>query len=148
MKIKFSVSVLLASFLSCGYFIAQDASEARSVWDGVYTQEQSRRGQMAYNDACSSCHGDSLKGAGEVPALSGGVFLSNWSGLPLGDLYERIRRTMPQDNPARASRQQKLDVLAYILSFNKFPAGKTELPRQAEILRQIRIEANKPEGKK
>jgi len=75
-------------------------------------------------------------------------FISNWNGLPLGDLYERIRRTMPQDNPARVTRQEKLDVLAYILSVNNFPNGKADLPHQPELLKMIRIDATKPESKK
>jgi S-disulfanyl-L-cysteine oxidoreductase SoxD len=124
------------------------ASEMRSVWDGVYTDEQARRGQPLYHDACSVCHGDSLKGSGETPALAGNTFLSNWNGLPLGDLFERIRRTMPQDKPSRVNRQQKADILAYLLSCNEFPVGKTELPHQTEFLNEIRFDATKPDPKK
>ena len=124
------------------------SADSRSVWDGVYTDEQAQRGEPLYHDACSACHGDTLKGSGETPALAGNTFLSNWNGLPLGDLFERIRRTMPQDKPNRVSRQQKTDILAYLLSFNKFPAGKTELPHQTEFLNEIRFEATKPDPKK
>ena len=124
------------------------ASEMRSVWDGVYTDEQARRGEPLYHDACSLCHGDALKGSGETPALAGNTFLSNWNGLPLGDLFERIRRTMPQDKPSRVNRQQKTDILAYLLSRNKFPIGQTELPHQTEFLNEIRFEATKPDPKK
>jgi S-disulfanyl-L-cysteine oxidoreductase SoxD len=122
-------------------------SDTKSVWEGVYTAEQAKRGEAAYKSGCSSCHGDTLKGAGESPALAGSAFMSNWSGLPLEDLYERIRRSMPQDNPARITRQQKLDIVAYILSMNKFPNGNTDLPRQPELLKLIRIQANKPDSK-
>jgi cytochrome c len=124
------------------------ASEMRSVWDGVYTDEQAQRGLPLYRDACSACHGDSLKGSGETPALAGNTFLSNWNGLPLGDLFERIRRTMPQDKPSRVNRQQKADILAYLLSYNEFPVGKTELPHQTEFLNEIRFDATKPDPKK
>jgi hypothetical protein len=51
---------------------------------------------------------------------------------------------MPQDNPGSLSRQQYTDVLAYMLSYNKFPIGKTELARETEVLKQIRYEALKP----
>jgi cytochrome c len=124
------------------------ASDMRSVWDGVYTDEQALRGQPLYHDGCSACHGDSLKGSGETPALAGNTFLSNWNGLPLGDLFERIRRTMPQDKPSRVNRQQKSDILAYLLSCNGFPVGKTELPHQTEFLNEIRFDATKPDPKK
>lgn len=136
--------------IAVGLSAAQELSTAdtRSVWDGVYTADQAKRGEASYKTGCSSCHGETLKGAGESPALAGMAFMSNWSGLPLADLYERIRRTMPQDNPARITRQQKIEILAYLLSMNKFPSGNTDLPRQPELLRLIRIEANKPETKK
>jgi len=123
-------------------------SDTRSVWDGVYTEDQAKRGEAWYKTGCSSCHGETLKGAGESPALTGMAFMNNWSGLPLADLYERIRLTMPQDSPARITRRQKIEILAYILSVNKFPSGNTELPRQPELLKMIRIEANKPESKR
>jgi hypothetical protein len=41
---------------------------------------------------------------------------------------------MPQDDPERLSPGQSADVLAYILSVNKFPNGKAELPQQSEML--------------
>ena len=41
------------------------------------------------------------------------------------------------------SRQQIADVLTYIFSVNKIPAGKTELPRQAEMLNLIQFKASK-----
>ena len=144
------LSSVLCMTIAANLFAAQDSSTSgtRSVWDGVYTEDQAKRGEASYKIGCSSCHGETMKGAGESPALAGMKFMSNWSGLPLSDLYERIRRTMPQDNPARITRQQKVEILAYILSMNKFPSGNTDLPRQPELLRLIRIETNNPETKR
>jgi mono/diheme cytochrome c family protein len=121
----------------------QPSSESQSVWDGVYTEDQAKRGGDLYQKECSTCHGDRLNGIGEAPALSGGRFVSNWNGLTLGDLFERIRKTMPQDKPERLTRREKADVLAFILSFNKFPAGKNELRHQAEWLKQIQFEESR-----
>src|ERR1700730_4009143 len=127
---------------------AQDApSGSLSVWDGVYTQEQAERGHSLYNRHCASCHGDELAGGDVPPPLAGTGFLANWNGLTVDHLFERIRRSSPQDDPGRISRQQNADVVAYIFNFNKFPAGKTELPHDTELLKQIRIEATKPEPK-
>jgi quinoprotein glucose dehydrogenase len=122
-------------------------SESRSVWDGVFTEEQSKRGEPVYQKECAACHGDTLAGGESAPPLSGGVFLANWNGLTLGDLFDRIRKTMPLSAPGRLTRQQDADVLAFLLSVNKFPAGKTELYRQSEMLREIRFESKKPAGK-
>jgi hypothetical protein len=67
--------------------------------------------------------------------------------LTLGDLFDRIRKTMPQTKPGSLTRQQNADVLAFMLSVNKFPAGKTELYRQSEMLKEIRFETKKPAEK-
>jgi S-disulfanyl-L-cysteine oxidoreductase SoxD len=74
--------------------------------------------------------------------------LANWNGLTVGDLFDRIRKTMPQSAPGRLTRQQNSDILAFMLSANKFPAGKTELYRQSEMLKEIRFESTKPAPKK
>ena len=121
---------------------AQDGT--RSVWDGVYTEAQSKRGLEAYGTRCGACHGTFLTGGEIAPPLAGGEFLSSWSGLTVGDLFERIRTTMPADNPGKLSREMNADILSYILSMNRFPAGASELPRQTEYLKQIRIDAEKP----
>ncbi|HSL22750.1 MAG TPA: c-type cytochrome [Vicinamibacterales bacterium] len=117
---------------------------SRSVWDGVYTMEQARRGEAVYARECAHCHGQTLEGNGEgAGALAGIEFLSMWNGLTLGDMMDRVRLTMPLDKPGTLDRQQHADVLAYIVSANKFPAGKTELPREPERLKQILFDALK-----
>jgi mono/diheme cytochrome c family protein len=124
--------------------ISQLAETSRSVWEGVYTEEQAKRGEEMYGKECASCHGATLVGGGGAAPLTGGAFLSNWNGLTVGDLYERIRKTMPQGSLGKLTKQQDADVLAYLLSFNKFPAGKAELQKQVEFLKEIRFEATKP----
>ena len=125
---------------------AAGAQTSRSVWDGVYTTEQSKQGQAIYRENCSACHGDSLDGQ-DAPALSGTEFLSNWNGLTVSDLFERIRTTMPQNKAGSLSREQNAAIVAYILSACQFPAGKTALPQETEVLKQIRIDVSKPEKK-
>jgi hypothetical protein len=41
-------------------------------------------------------------------------------------------------------RQQTADIQAFVLSRGGFPAGETELAREAEVLKQIRFEATRP----
>jgi mono/diheme cytochrome c family protein len=122
---------------------AQQAPTA-SVWDGVYTEEQAKRGQVLYNQECASCHLATLTGGEMATPLVGAEFAANWDGLTVGELFERIRVTMPPDQPERVGRQQKADILAYMLSVNRFPAGKRELARDTHLLNQIRLEMTKP----
>jgi S-disulfanyl-L-cysteine oxidoreductase SoxD len=115
-----------------------------SVWDGVYTQAQADRGKALYADQCASCHGSELTGGEMAPPLSGGEFLANWDGLTVGDLFERVRISMPQNAPGSLSGQQNADILAFILSAAKFPTGATELPKESGILKTIKLEVKKP----
>jgi quinoprotein glucose dehydrogenase len=116
----------------------------RSTWDGVYTADQAQRGGALYQETCSQCHGPQLGGIDAAPPLVGGRFASNWNGINLGDMVQRIRISMPQDNPGSLSRNQVADVLAYILQANGFPTGEKDLPRQTSFLKMIAYEAYKP----
>jgi len=146
MRVKATTLAVIGLMAAGAFYSNLHAQQpTRSVWDGVYTAAQVKAGQASYNENCSSCHGDTLMGGESAPALAGGEFLSNWNGLTLGDLFERIRTTMPQNRPGRLSREVNANILAYMLSVSQFPAGKTELPQQTEVLKEIRIDASKPE---
>jgi len=116
----------------------------KSVWDGVYTQDQADRGKALYSQECASCHGPELSGGEMAPPLAGGEFMAGWDGLTVGDLFERIRISMPQNAPGSLSGQQNADILSFVMSANKFPAGTTELPKEAGILKTISFTAKKP----
>ena len=77
------------------------AAASRSVWDGVYSKEQAGRGQTAYNSKCARCHGESLMGGEDSPALVDRDFLEKWNGKSVGSLVEVIRKTMPSDGPGK-----------------------------------------------
>jgi mono/diheme cytochrome c family protein len=119
------------------------APGAQSVLDGVFTDEQAKRGQEVYAANCAHCHGSSLLGGEEAPALAGADFIKNWSGSTVGDLVERARRSMPEDDPGSLTRQQYTDVITYVLGSNHYPTGKTELPIETEKQKLIKVEAIK-----
>ena len=116
----------------------------KSVWDGVFTEDQAKRGSALYQENCASCHGSELTGGEMAPPLSGGEFMAGWDGLTVGDLFERIRISMPQNSPGSLSGQQNSDILSFMFSANKFPAGSSELPKEAGILKTIKFEVKKP----
>lgn len=128
--------------LAAGIPFAQN--DGRSVWSGVYTNDQAQRGAQAYADHCAVCHGAQLTGTGEAKPLNGPEFLSNWNGLSIGDLFDRMRATMPANAPKSLSRETYADILAYILKFDGFPDGQTELDHRSEFLAQIRFDAFRP----
>jgi mono/diheme cytochrome c family protein len=112
-----------------------------SVRDGIYSVEQARRGESLYRQECASCHGEKLEGRAQSPPLTGDEFVMDWSGMTVGDLFEKIQTSMPADKPGHLSREQNAVLLAYILSSNKFPSGNADLPADAERLRLIRFES-------
>src|SRR5579859_6952810 len=155
MRLRLRNLVLLGTIaIACGRVLLATAAarpsvvqgdwQARSVWDGAYTEDQAKRGEALYRKNCAACHGSMLTGGETASPLTGATFFSNWNGLGLDELFERIRRSMPQDKPGKLSRQVNADILAYVLSVNKFPPGKTELPAQSEFLKSIKFESTKP----
>jgi mono/diheme cytochrome c family protein len=115
----------------------------RSVRDGVYSSAQMKRGETVFQENCAVCHGQDLSGGEVAPALFGGNFMSNWNGLTVGDLSERIRQSMPPDNPDKINQQQRVDVISLILNANGFPDGQKDLETRVEFLKQIKIEPKK-----
>ena len=124
---------------------AQGAS--RNVWDGVFTAEQAAQGKVVFDNKCALCHGAELGGAEMAPPLAGGVFMGNWASQSVGDLFTRIHATMPANDPGSLSNAETAQALAYILSYNQFPAGTAVLPSEDAALSQIMITAEKPAGK-
>jgi len=120
------------------------AQSPRTVWDGIYTEEQAARGEKVYAERCGKCHGDTLGGQEAAPALTGSTFYSNWEGEALEALFDRIRSTMPQDKPGSLSRAQNADILAHMLRAGGFPAGPMPLDGQAGALSTVTIRMYKP----
>lgn len=133
-------TVCVVTVMSVGSALARQAAPARSVWTGVYSAAQATRGAAFYADTCVRCHGDDLTGVDDAAPLVGATFLSKWNGQTMADLLEQTQKSMPKDEPGTLTRQQYVDVLAYLLKANAYPAGEAELPRELEALTQIRIE--------
>jgi mono/diheme cytochrome c family protein len=107
--------------------------------DGVFTEAQARRGQEKYAQVCSNCHLPDLSGADQAPGLAGGEFLDRWEGQSVGDLADRIRTTMPQDDIGSLNIQMSADLTAFLLQANKFRAGEKELAADRAAMKAIAI---------
>ena len=130
---------------------AQSLSPTRSVWEGVYTDDQARRGEAQYARNCEACHGADLSGNAvqEVPSLVFDAFLTQWSDRTVKDLFDAVKRSMPRDNPGGLNARAYVDVIAYVLQANRIPSGTNELSLNPDALGQIVIERTKKvEGKR
>ena len=116
------------------------------VWDGVYTPEQAHTwdGRSTPRNAPHAME-QSLAAAN--PRLRWPERLSFPTGM--GSLWATRFRAgagvhAVLNNPGRLSREDNADVLACVLQANRFPAGKGELDKHAEVLKQIKLLANPP----
>ena len=120
------------------------AATDRTVWDGVYTEEQATRGRVDYMKSCASCHAADLRGSNTAPSLVEESFAFLYGDTTVAELYGRIRRLMPSDRPNSLSSQSYRDIVSFILQSNKFPPGEKELEADPETLRQILITTKRP----
>ena len=121
--------------------LATASAGAASVWEGVFTVEQTARGELAYFQYCVHCHQPDLAGNGDlIPAVAGPSFIALVDGLALSSLLDYISFNMPFDNPNAVGAWDYLDILTYILAVSGFPPGENELPLDEQTLRNIFIE--------
>ncbi|MCU4652689.1 cytochrome c [Roseibacterium sp. SDUM158016] len=119
--------------------------DVRTIWDGVYTQEQAQHGQDVYRAPCGLCHGRRLNGAPDdsdmvpAPVLARQNFLRNWDGRSLGMLFTYTMSTMPQSNPGFMPPEDYAAIIAHMLSVTGAPPGEEELSADAWELGHIVI---------
>ena len=95
--------------------------------DGVYVAAQAESGRAIYERECAACHQANLQGSFEAPQLAGESFLQFWADLSPGDLFVRIRSSMPPERAGALTDEAYLNVVAYLLQANGAPAGRTAL---------------------
>jgi S-disulfanyl-L-cysteine oxidoreductase SoxD len=115
------------------------AAGARSVMSGVYSAGQAERGQAAHKISCLGCHG--------AENYTGETFEKAWLNRTVFDFLDRLRNTMPDDNPGSVKHEDYVDIIAYILSVNGYPPGEKDLSYSEDSLRLVRIDV-KPPGRK
>jgi S-disulfanyl-L-cysteine oxidoreductase SoxD len=136
MSPRFAV-VCLAMLCGASLLYAQDA---KSTSTGVFTGEQAKRGEAAYQRVCASCHGTDLHSTeAEAPDLTEGAFKFGWQGKTIAERFELIRTTMPPNKAGSLDDQAYLDIVTYILRFNNVPAGSQALQPDINMLKQIVI---------
>jgi len=94
----------------------------------MYTAAQAAAGAKQYAANCSACHGDHLEG-GAGPALSGATLgtLAKNTKLTIGDMFSFLSQQMPMNDPASLKHDQYVDIMAFILKSNAYPAGRKAL---------------------
>ena len=144
-----AITLMIGVALACGTAVAgAQTVKPVSVWSGVYTAAQNKRGEELHADVCAMCHGPRLNGAGQSemppsPAIAGATFLRKWTGQTVAALFVIVRQTMPPDAPGTLTDQQTADAVAHMLAVSGMPAGDKELPLDLKALANIMIEAQR-----
>jgi mono/diheme cytochrome c family protein len=146
---RWIVAILLsAAFAINGYVLAM-AQDTRTT--GLYSEEQAVRGKAEFAKSCAACHtidkslGDTFAknppasaGVIKLP-LAGGNVIAKWR--TVGDLFSKVRRTMPANNQNGLTDASYLDVMAYMLQANGLAPGKP-LIADANALHKLTIDSS------
>ncbi len=106
----------------------------KTVWDGVYSTAQAERGKAHYEQGCASCHS-----SGEGPSLVGDSFMRRWFEDSLNEVFVKIRASMPENAPGSLSDAAYIDLVAFMLQANGFPAGAVDLTASPVLLSSVMI---------
>jgi hypothetical protein len=110
--------------------VAEESMDEETVGpSSFYTAAQAERGDDSFRETCLSCHSSS--------EFRGRSFQRDWRGSSMGYLYEEIVYYMPEDNPGGLATDTYLDIMAYILDLNGFPAGDSELVSDIDAMKEI-----------
>jgi len=119
-----SIRIALLAAIGAWFPHALYGQTHATVLGGVYTAAQATRGEAAFGSNCAKCHeGADVDG----PPLNGDPFIDRWREDNLETLFDFMKTQMPRDEPGKLTVGAYVDILAYLLSRNSFPAGGQEL---------------------
>ena len=117
-----------------GLCLAASASaDPQTINDSIYSKNQAKIGKQLYQDNCIACHDKKYF----RPVLKA------WDGQPLSVLFMVMSASMPEGNPGSLPEKDYVDILAYILSLSRYPAGENRLDHTNNGLDEITIAARK-----
>jgi mono/diheme cytochrome c family protein len=96
----------------------------------LYTAAQAEKGALAYYQNCAMCHGPGLDGqpAGySGPALKGADFADPSYDFHVKDIFNFVAKLMPSATPGSLAPEQDVEIMAFLLQQNGYPAGSREL---------------------
>jgi cytochrome c5 len=86
---------------------------------GLFSQAQANRGRDTFRSMCTECH--------TAAEFTDNAFKVKWARRTVGDLYQFIHTSMPDDAPGVLTEAQALELTSYILEMNGFTAGSRQM---------------------
>ena len=121
--------IVLGSLLVLLAVPAAQAQQAgkKSTASGVFTAEQAKNGESAFQAKCASCHGTDLHSTDpEAPDLTEGAFRFGWKGKTIANRFEEIRDNMPYGNARSLDDQTYIDIVAVYSPVQRNSLRKSE----------------------
>ena len=100
---------------------------------GPFTQVQVDSGRVAYNAACSGCHGVNLQNGTHRTSLIGRSFLAGWGDRTTWEYYRYVSYRMPDRAPNSLAPETYAAIIAYILAANGAQPGSETLTSQSSV---------------
>jgi mono/diheme cytochrome c family protein len=92
----------------------------------LYTSAQADNGKSLYAEQCALCHGETLSGRAG-PALKGVHFAPDSGRYKVGDIFTIVSQNMPATQPGSLPHETYVDIMAFLLQQNGYPAGDKPL---------------------
>jgi mono/diheme cytochrome c family protein len=86
---------------------------------GIFSVTQANRGRDQFRSMCAECHTQA--------EFADPAFKAKWARRSVGDLYEFIHTSMPDNAPGILTEQQAIDLVTYILQLNGVTPGSPQL---------------------
>ncbi len=121
MRLSSTLLLLVACLTLSAAVFAKNPQSGSVPGRYSYTPAQAELGKTVYTANCAACHGNRMEGKDDgmddAPPLAGARFDARWRARPQA-LYDKVKRSMPQDDPGILSQEQATDVVAAILRVN------------------------------
>ncbi len=114
------------ALLAAGMARAADSVATPGAPPALYTQAQAQAGHGKFLGNCARCHGPTLMGR-SAPALKGPNFANVKSGFSVGDIFNIVAQNMPAADPGSLGHDDYVEIMAYLLQQNGYPAGSKPL---------------------
>jgi cytochrome c len=106
----------------------------------LYTKTQATAGAKVYTARCEVCHGAHLEGVNGPPLVGHNIaVLGEKNHLTVGDFFQFITQQMPLNAPGSLSHADYVNVLAYLLQKNGYPAGSKPLTYSGAMKSSVRM---------
>jgi len=125
------LAVAILTIAAVTPLMAQAPAASKTVWDGVYTQEQAARGAISFSSNCTRCHAAEPNAGEEGKNLAGKAFWDSFRESTVDHLLDFVSKNMPNGAGGSLNANTYADLVAFILSRNDIPSGTAELTKES-----------------